>query len=152
MPTDKFGARLQGSVGDYNFFRIFGLVNTGEFTPFGTKAWFSASHAENNVVFNDFGKIDKAQYNGRIYQPIGSNGDFISIAGNYNVNRNNFFGSAAAARSTFAYATILNARPTLVTAHHARLAPVRTTASRSAATNCLHVATLPGIDRRRGRR
>lgn len=94
VPTDQFGARMQGSIGDYNFFRLFGLVNTGEFTPFGTKAWFSASHAENNVVFNNFGKIDKAQYNGRIYQPIGSNGDFVSIAGNYNVNRNNFFGSA----------------------------------------------------------
>ena len=94
VPTDKFGARLQGSVGDYNFFRLFGMINTGEFTPWGTKAWFSASHAENNVVFNNFGKIDKAQYNGRIYQPIGSNGDFVSIAANYNVNRNNFFGSA----------------------------------------------------------
>jgi len=45
-------------------------------------------------VFNNFGKIRKAQYNARIYQPIGSNGDFISIAANYNVNRNNFFGSA----------------------------------------------------------
>jgi len=94
MPTDKFGARLQGSIGDYNFFRVFGLINTGEFTKFGTKAWLSMSHAENNVVFNNFGKIRKAQYNGRIYQPIGSNGDFISISANYNVNRNNFFGSA----------------------------------------------------------
>lgn len=94
MPTDQFGARLQGSIGDYNFFRVFGLLNTGTFTSFGTKAWISASHAENNVVFNNFGKIRKAQYNARIYQPIGSNGDFISIAANYNVNRNNFFGSA----------------------------------------------------------
>jgi len=94
IPTDDFGARLQGSIGDYNFFRVFGLINTGRFTSFGTKAWLSASHAENNVVFNNFGKIRKAQYNGRIYQPIGSNGDFVSISGNYNVNRNNFFGSA----------------------------------------------------------
>lgn len=94
IPTDEFGARLQGSIGDYNFFRIFGLLNTGTFTPFGTKAWLSASHAENNVVFNNFGKIRKAQYNARVYQPIGSNGDFVSISGNYNVNRNNFFGSA----------------------------------------------------------
>jgi len=94
MPTDDFGARLQGSIGDYNFFRVFGLINTGRLTSFGTKAWLSMSHAENNVVFNNFGKIRKAQYNGRIYQPIGSNGDFISISANYNVNRNNFFGSA----------------------------------------------------------
>ncbi len=94
VPTDKFGARLLGSVGDYSFFRLFGQVNTGAFTSIGTKAWFSASHAENNVVFNDFGKLDKSQYNARIYQPIGSGGDFLSLAFNYNVNRNNFFGSA----------------------------------------------------------
>jgi len=105
VPTDKFGARLEGSVGDYNFFRVFGIVNTGEFTHWGTKAWISASHAENDVVFNDFGKIRKAQYNARVYQPIGSNGDFISISGNYNVNRNNFFGSAPLRYDT----TILNA-------------------------------------------
>lgn len=105
MPTDDFGARLQGSIGDYNFFRVFGLINTGKLTSFGTKAWLSMSHAENNVVFNNFGKIRKAQYNGRIYQPIGSNGDFISIAANYNVNRNNFFGSAPLRYDT----TILNA-------------------------------------------
>ena len=94
VPTDQFGARMEGSVGDYNFFRVFGLVNTGVFTSFGTKAWFSASSANNNVVFTTRGKINKSQYNARLYQPIGSNGDFISVAGNYNVNRNNFFGSA----------------------------------------------------------
>ena len=94
VPTDKFGVRVLGSVGDYNFFRVFGLINTGEFTSIGTKAWISASSANNNVVFNDFGKINKSQYNARIYQPLGSNGDFLSLAMNYNVNRNNFFGSA----------------------------------------------------------
>ena len=94
VPTDKFGARFLGSVGDYNFFRVFGIINTGEFTSIGTKAWISASSANNNVVFNDFGKINKSQFNARLYQPLGSNGDFISIAGNYNINRNNFFGSA----------------------------------------------------------
>ncbi|MEG3176105.1 TonB-dependent receptor [Sphingomonas sp. RB3P16] len=93
-PTDAFGARLEGSAGDYGFFRIFGKVDTGVFTPFGTKAWFSASQAVNDVVFNNFGKIKKQQYNAKIYQPIGSNGDFISVSGNYNENRNNFFGSA----------------------------------------------------------
>jgi iron complex outermembrane receptor protein len=94
VPTDKFGARFLGSVGDYNFFRVFGLINTGAFTSIGTKAWISASSANNNVVFNDFGKINKSQFNARIYQPLGNNGDFLSLAGNYNVNRNNFFGSA----------------------------------------------------------
>ncbi|HEU4959517.1 MAG TPA: TonB-dependent receptor [Sphingomonas sp.] len=88
-PTDEIGARLLGSVGDLNFFRVFGLFNTGVFTPWGTKAWFSASHAENDVVFANRGKIRKGAYNFKVYQPIGSNGDFVAIAGNYNVNRNN---------------------------------------------------------------
>ena len=93
-PTDDFGARMVGSIGDYSFFRVFGLVNTGVFTPFGTKAWFSGSSATNDVVFNNFGKINKQQYNAKVYQPIGSGKDFISVSGHYNQNRNNFFGSA----------------------------------------------------------
>ena len=93
IPTDEFGARLLGSVGDFKFFRIFGQVNTGEFGPFGTKAWFAASHAENNNVYGNFGVIDKQQYNAKIYQPLGNSGDFISVRGHYNQNRNNFFGS-----------------------------------------------------------
>src|SRR3569833_1272630 len=94
VPTVKFGARFLGSVGDYNYFRVFGVINTGEFTSLGTKAWISASSANNNWFVNDFGKINKSQFNARQYQPLGSNGDFLSIAGNYNVNRNNFGGSA----------------------------------------------------------
>ncbi|MDB5675149.1 MAG: TonB-dependent receptor [Sphingomonas bacterium] len=115
VPTDKFGARFLGSVGDYNFFRVFGLINTGEFTSIGTKAWISASSANNNVVFNDFGKINKSQFNARLYQPLGSNGDFISIAGNYNINRNNFFGSAPLRQDTNVYTSaIVGGVPTLV--------------------------------------
>lgn len=94
VPTDKFGARFLGSVGDYDYFRVFGVINTGEFTSLGTKAWISASSANNHWFVNDFGKINKSQFNARLYQPLGSNGDFISISGNYNVNRNNFGGSA----------------------------------------------------------
>lgn len=93
-PSDDFGVRLLGSGGDFKFFRIFGVVDTGVFTSFGTKAFFSASHAENDWFVNDFGRIDKQQYNAKLYQPIGSNGDFISVSVNYNENRNNFGGSA----------------------------------------------------------
>ena len=92
-PYDSFGAKLAGSAGEYGFFRLFGSVDTGEFTPWGTKAFFAASHSENDNVFNNRGRIDKQQYNGKIYQPIGNNGDFISLSGHYNESRNNFFGS-----------------------------------------------------------
>jgi iron complex outermembrane receptor protein len=93
VPTKDFGVKTVGSVGDFDFFRIFGLVNTGEFGPIGTRAFLSASHAQNHSPFNPRSQIDKTQYNARIWQPIGDNGDFISVAGNYNVNRNNFQGS-----------------------------------------------------------
>ncbi|MGN6597362.1 TonB-dependent receptor [Sphingopyxis terrae] len=92
-PTEDFGVKVSGSAGEYSFFRIFGLINTGEFTPFGTRAFVSASSASNDNPFNNYGRIRKKQFNGRIWQPIGSNGDFISVAGHYNENRNNFFGS-----------------------------------------------------------
>lgn len=91
--SDDFKVTMVGAAGEFDMFRLFGLVETGVFTPFGTKAWFSASTTRNNVPFNGFGEIDKQQYNGKIYQPIGSNGDFVSLAGHWNANRNNFFGS-----------------------------------------------------------
>ena len=95
VPTEEFGVKLSGSAGEYKFFRIFGLVNTGEFTPWGTRAFLSASTASNDNPFNNYGRVRKKQFNGRIWQPIGDNGDFVSVAGHYNENRNNFFGSVS---------------------------------------------------------
>lgn len=92
-PTKDFHVRVQGSVGDYDFFRVFGVVDTGEFGPWGTRAFVSASSATNNAPYGHRGRIEKYQYNAKIYQPIGANGDFVSIAGHYNHNRNGFFGS-----------------------------------------------------------
>jgi len=92
-PGEDFGVRLSGSAGEFKFFRIFGMVDLGEFTPFGTRAFIAASTASNDNPFNNYGRVRKQQYNARIWQPIGDNGDFISVAGNYNQNRNNFFGS-----------------------------------------------------------
>lgn len=92
-PGEEFGVKLSGSAGEFKFFRIFGMVDTGEFTPFGTRAFFAASTASNDNPFNNYGRVKKQQYNGRIWQPIGDNGDFIAVSGHYNQNRNNFFGS-----------------------------------------------------------
>ncbi len=114
-PSEEFGVKMVGSAGDFSFFRIFGMIDTGVFTPWGTRAFFSASSATNDTVFgNDdqpafpaiagvvaarpaftsrTGGIHKQQYNAKIYQPIGADGDFIAVSGHYNQNRNNFFGS-----------------------------------------------------------
>nr|WP_326525334.1 TonB-dependent receptor [Sphingomonas sp.] len=93
VPTEQFGIKAVGSRGDFDFFRTFGMLNTGAIGPWGTRILVSASQARNDVVFNNIGKIRKQQYNARIWQALGDNGDFISVSGHYNVNRNNFQGS-----------------------------------------------------------
>jgi iron complex outermembrane receptor protein len=92
-PTRQPGVRVVGSVGDWDFWRAFGVVNTGEIGPFHTRMFISGSQTKNSVPYNNYGRIRKQQYNAKIWQPVGSNGDFVSIAGHYNQNRNNFFGS-----------------------------------------------------------
>ena len=101
-PGEEFGVKVVGSAGDFNFFRIFGMVDTGVLTPWGTRAFISGSSATNDTVFGNVdqpgfkahrGRINKKQFNGKIYQPLGDNGDFVALSGHYNENRNNFFGS-----------------------------------------------------------
>lgn len=92
-PREEMGGMLSASYGEFNFFRVFGMLETGNLTSFGTRAFVSASKATNDNPFNNYGRVNKQQYNAKIYQPIGDNGDFVSIAGHYNQNRNNFFGS-----------------------------------------------------------
>ncbi len=91
-PDRDFGAMLSGSAGEFNFFRMFAKIETGDITEGGIRAWFSASTAMNDNPFNNYGKVDKQQYNGKLYIPLAGD-DFISVAGHYNQNRNNFFGS-----------------------------------------------------------
>lgn len=86
--ANEFGGWIQGSLGDFNYRRIMGLVDTGEIGPWGTKAWVAVSHQEYDK-FKGKGELEKTQYNARIYQPLGDNGDFIALSGHYNRNRNN---------------------------------------------------------------
>lgn len=90
IPTNDLGARLSGSLGDWNHYRMFGLFQTGALTSMGTKAWIAGSRAHNDK-FKGPGEISKYQFNGRVYQPVGSNGDFVSVSGHFNRNRNNFY-------------------------------------------------------------
>ncbi|SFG18194.1 iron complex outermembrane recepter protein [Novosphingobium sp. CF614] len=102
VPDDQFGVMTSLSYGDIvakgtgdedrSYQRFFGKIETGEFTSMGTKAWASASYARNGATFANYGKVEKQQYNAKIYQPLGGD-DFISIAAHYNENRNNFGGS-----------------------------------------------------------
>ena len=92
-PYTKFGGRVVGSLGEDDYRRIFAVIDTGEIGPWGTRALFAVSNQKSDNPFNNYGVLDKQQYNAKIYQPIGSNGDFVSIAGHWNQLRNNFFGS-----------------------------------------------------------
>ena len=85
-----FGVILQPSIGDDNYRRIFGLVDTGEIGPWGTRAWVSASYTEYDKFVGP-GGMEKKQYNGGVFQPLGDNGDFVSVALHWNENRNNFY-------------------------------------------------------------
>ena len=91
-PSHDMGVLASGSIGEFDFWRVFGMIETGDLTSSGTRAWFAASRTKNKVPFNGYGKVDKQQYNFKLYQPLGAN-DFIAISGHYNQNRNNFFGS-----------------------------------------------------------
>ncbi|MGI8611442.1 MAG: TonB-dependent receptor [Sphingomicrobium sp.] len=93
VPTTDMNFRGMISLGEYDFRRFFGVWNLGSVGPWGTRAFIAASKADNRNPFNNYGKVDKKQFNGRIWQPIGTAGDFVAISTNYNELRNNFFGS-----------------------------------------------------------
>jgi iron complex outermembrane receptor protein len=90
IPTEDFGARLAGSLGDFGYYRLFGKFDSGALTSMGTRAWIAGSRSFNDQ-FKGPGELSKYQANAKIYQPIGSNGDFVSLSGHYNRSRNNFY-------------------------------------------------------------
>lgn len=101
-PSDDFHVRVSGAGGTDAYMRMFGMLETGRFGPWGTKAWLSASTTSNNSPYNNYSKIRKDEYNGKIYQDLGSNGDFLSLAGFYVKIRNNFSGSVPLANTPLA--------------------------------------------------
>ncbi|MBF7012146.1 TonB-dependent receptor [Novosphingobium resinovorum] len=103
IPDEKFGIMTSTSYGDIaakgsggvdrSYQRFFAKVETGDLTSSGLRAYFTGSYLRNGPSFSNYGKVEKKQFNTKIYQPLGDNGDFISLAGHYNENRNNFGGS-----------------------------------------------------------
>ena len=90
VPGTEMGARLKATVGDFNYTRFLGMFETGSFTSFGTRAFIQASDQKYDK-FRGPGQLKKNQVNARVYQPLGSNGDFVSLAGHFNRNRNNSY-------------------------------------------------------------
>lgn len=90
VPTEDFGLTVRPSFGDDNYWRLFLMADTGEFTPSGTRAYASVSRQEYDQFMGP-GELLKTQYNARLYQPLGDNGDFVSLSFHYNENRNHFY-------------------------------------------------------------
>ncbi len=89
-PTNKFGGFVSGSAGSFNYWRFAGLVNTGEIGPWGTKAWIEGSDQQNDK-YTGVGKDKKWQINGKIYQDLHHEGDFIAVAGFYDRQLADFY-------------------------------------------------------------
>lgn len=87
-PEDDAGLVLRGSVGSNNYHRILGMFDTGELID-GLGAWAAASWT-NYEKYKGPGELDKKQVNGRALWDLG-NGNFFSIAGHFNWNRNDFY-------------------------------------------------------------
>jgi iron complex outermembrane recepter protein len=89
-PGKDLGGIAAFSMGEDKYYRGFLMLDTGELTSSGTRAFVAASRTVNDK-FKGPGRISKKQFNAGIYQPFGEKGDFIYIKGHYNENRNNFY-------------------------------------------------------------
>ncbi|WP_296169531.1 TonB-dependent receptor [uncultured Brevundimonas sp.] len=88
-PTAEPSVQSRGSIGENNYGRVFLRADTGEFGPWGTTAFAAYSYTRYDK-FKGPGELEKQQFNGRLYQDLGD-GDFMSISGHYNRNRNAFY-------------------------------------------------------------
>lgn len=88
-PGEDFGLQARGSVGSFDYRRIFGLIDSGELGPIGTRAFGAASYTQYDK-FKGPGELEKKQYNARLFQNFRET-DFVSVAFHYNENRNNFY-------------------------------------------------------------
>jgi iron complex outermembrane recepter protein len=87
-PANEFGGIATLSVGEDNYRRAFLVLDSGKIGPWGTKAFVAGSYQKYDK-WKGPGSLEKKQFNARIMQDLGDRGDFISLAANYNENRNN---------------------------------------------------------------
>jgi iron complex outermembrane recepter protein len=88
-PAEEFGGMVQGGIGDFNYGRVFAMVDTGALGPLDTTAFLAGSYT-NYDKWKGPGELEKQQFNARIFQAIGDD-DFIAVSMHYNRNRNNFY-------------------------------------------------------------
>ncbi|MDI1325177.1 MAG: TonB-dependent receptor [Brevundimonas sp.] len=89
-PLEEAGVEVKATIGENNYGRVYLRADTGAFGPWGTTAYTTVSYT-NYDKFRGPGELEKLQFNGKLYQDLGGNGNFASIAGHYNRNRNAAF-------------------------------------------------------------
>ncbi len=94
-PQEDFGGQATLTIGEDNYRRSFLRVDTGEFGPWGTKAFVSASY-QSYDKFKGPGDLQKKQFNSMLRQDF-ENGNFIALAFHWNQNRNAFYRTTSAA-------------------------------------------------------
>src|SRR6185503_1750782 len=82
-PLEERQIMLNASIGDYNYYRLFGGLDTGVFTPWDTTSFVGGSF-QNYDKWRGPGELNKQQINARIYQPLGDNGDFMAVSMHWN--------------------------------------------------------------------
>jgi iron complex outermembrane receptor protein len=95
-PSKETGGLVSVAAGEHNYRRYFGMFETGEIGPWGTRAYLTASHASNDK-FKGPGEIYKRQFNARMFQQL-EGGNFFAVAAHFNRNRNNFYRNATEAQ------------------------------------------------------
>lgn len=88
-PHDEFGAMASVGLGENAMQRYFVRVDSGKIGPWGTSL-FGAFSYQGYDKWKGFGTLKKMQANLKLYQDMGSLGWF-SLAGHWNVNRNNSY-------------------------------------------------------------
>lgn len=95
VPTDTAALNLDGSLGSFDYAHANVIAESGEFGPWGTKAYVQASYAGYDK-YKGLGNLVRQQVNGRVYQDLGG-GDFMSVAFEWDPNINHFYRSASMA-------------------------------------------------------
>ena len=89
-PLEMPGLQINSSIGENNYMRGFVRADTGAFGPWGTTAYAALSYTTYDK-FRGPGELEKTQFNAKLYQDLGGNGNFASLAGHFNRNRNSSY-------------------------------------------------------------
>lgn len=96
VPDTTPSISASGSVGSYNYERLYGEVQTGALGPTGVRSYLSFNEIRSDK-YKGGGNITRWGLDGRVYQPLDNNG-FIGASFTWASNRPYFYYSGSAAQ------------------------------------------------------